>query len=128
MTPAAFRTALESLGLTPAEASRLLGVQNSTIWRWMKGDRPIPKTVELVLELMIERKNQMIYAAYDDLSIYALGRSPEEAIANARRDANEPEAEFRTARVADALAQEIDLNGWNGNHRILASCHDGMTV
>lgn len=57
------------------------------------------------------------FAAYDDLAIYALGDSPEEAIQNARDDAREPEAEFSTALISDELAAWIEENGWDGKSR-----------
>lgn len=62
----------------------------------------------------------MLYAAYDDLSIYAIGKTPEEAIHKARNDAGDPDAEFDTAYIGDDLAAWIERNGWNGNHRSFA--------
>lgn len=55
-----------------------------------------------------------IFAAYDDLSIYALGHSPESAIRRARREARTPTATFQTARVSPELAAQILRDGWNG--------------
>lgn len=55
------------------------------------------------------------FAAHDDFAVYATGNTTEEAIANARRDANEPEAQFDTAEISDELAAWIDENGWDGN-------------
>ena len=57
------------------------------------------------------------YAAYDELSIYALGQTPDEAIANARNDAGDPDAQFDTARISEALAAQIERDGWNGNRQ-----------
>ena len=57
------------------------------------------------------------YAAYDHNSIYALGATPDEAVANARRDAGDDDAKFFTATVSDALAEQIERDGWNGNSR-----------
>ena len=54
------------------------------------------------------------FAAYDDFSIYALGDTPEAAIAKARSDANDPTAFFKTDRISDDLAAFIDAEGWNG--------------
>jgi hypothetical protein len=59
----------------------------------------------------------MPYAAFDDLSIYAIGNTPDEAVAKARRDAGDPQATFQTALIDPALAQWIDEHGWNGNRR-----------
>lgn len=56
------------------------------------------------------------YAAYDHHSIYAIGDSPDEAIATARADAGEPDAKFNTAEISDDLAKYIEENGWNGHH------------
>jgi hypothetical protein len=55
----------------------------------------------------------MKYAAYDDMSIYAIGDTPEAAIQKARDDAREPEAQFKTAPIKDGLAAAIEDAGWN---------------
>lgn len=55
------------------------------------------------------------FAAYDDLSIYAIADSPEAAIAQARADAGDPEARFSTAKCSNELAAYIEKYGWNGN-------------
>jgi hypothetical protein len=57
------------------------------------------------------------FAAYDDLSIYAIASSPEQAIAKARTEAMDPTAQFETAMIDDVLAAWIEENGWNGKHR-----------
>jgi hypothetical protein len=57
------------------------------------------------------------YAAYDYVSIYAVAETPEAAIAKARHDAQEPEAQFSTAKVSDELAEQIERDGWYGNSR-----------
>lgn len=49
MTPAAFRTALDRLGLTQSEAARRLGVDPRTVRRWIAGDRKIPGPVAVLL-------------------------------------------------------------------------------
>lgn len=59
----------------------------------------------------------MPYAAYDAYSIYAVAHTEAAAIAKAREDAREPEAQFRTARISDALFDEIARDGWDGNRR-----------
>jgi transcriptional regulator with XRE-family HTH domain len=51
MTPD-LRARLASLGLTQAAASRLLGVRTSTMQRWVKGERPVPPHVLLLLGLL----------------------------------------------------------------------------
>ena len=48
------------------------------------------------------------FAAYDDASIYAIGDSPDDAIAKARVDTMAPEAQFKTARVNGIFCFEAD--------------------
>jgi hypothetical protein len=69
-----------------------------------------------------------LYAAYDDFSIYAVSDSPENAIAKARDDAREPEAEFSTAMISDELAAQIARDGWDGMHRSFEIGRDGFIV
>lgn len=57
------------------------------------------------------------FAAYDSLSIYAVADSAEAAIAKARDDARNDEAQFQTAEISDELAAEIERDGWDGNRR-----------
>lgn len=44
------RKARQSLGYTQQELAGLLDVNLSTVWRWEKGDTPIPRTVWLALQ------------------------------------------------------------------------------
>lgn len=67
------------------------------------------------------------FAAYDHNSIYALGITPESAIQNARNAARDPEAQFQTAPISEALADWIDANGWDGMSRSF-EVRDGMIV
>ena len=53
------------------------------------------------------------FAAYDDVSIYAIGTTADEAIANARREAQAPDAQFQTAPVSETLATYIEHAGWD---------------
>jgi len=55
------------------------------------------------------------FAAYDHSSIYAIGETRETAMTNARVDARDDTAEFKTAPISDYLAAWIDENGWDGN-------------
>ncbi len=55
------------------------------------------------------------YAAHDKFSIYAIGETPEAAIAQARDDARDDSAQFDTAIVSDKLAAKIMRDGWDGN-------------
>lgn len=65
-------------------------------------------------------KTAMKYAAYDDMSIYALGDTPEQAIDNARSEAKDPYARFSTAPISDTFAAWIEVNGWDGKNRSFA--------
>lgn len=67
------------------------------------------------------------YAAYDEYSIYAIGDTAEAAIAKARDDAREPEAEFETAKITDEFAAWIEENGWDP-HRCGFDLQDGFVV
>jgi DNA-binding transcriptional regulator YiaG len=49
MTPDAYRTALDRLGLTHAEAARMLGVDARTSRRWASGARKVPEPVQRLL-------------------------------------------------------------------------------
>lgn len=55
------------------------------------------------------------YAAYDSMAIYAIGQSRDKAIAKARDDARDDEAQFETAIISIPLAYYIEANGWDGN-------------
>jgi transcriptional regulator with XRE-family HTH domain len=52
VTAAQFTSALASLGLTQAGAARMLGVDKSAVFRWTKGDRPVPPPVARFLLYM----------------------------------------------------------------------------
>lgn len=45
MTPRQLRAALKHLRLSQSEAARRLGVQQSTMYRWLAGERKIPGPV-----------------------------------------------------------------------------------
>jgi glycerol dehydrogenase-like iron-containing ADH family enzyme len=57
------------------------------------------------------------FAAYDDATIYAVADTAEMAIIEGRVNTNNPDAEFETAGISDALAAWIEENGWNGKYR-----------
>jgi len=59
----------------------------------------------------------MKYAAYDSRAIYAIGETPDSAIARARADCRDPDAGFLTAKIDDDLAAEIEVDGWDGFSR-----------
>jgi DNA-binding transcriptional regulator YiaG len=50
--------ALETLELSQSEAARRLGVQQSTMYRWLAGERTIPGPVEAVIECWKQRKEK----------------------------------------------------------------------
>jgi hypothetical protein len=70
----------------------------------------------------------MKYAAYDDNSIYAIGDSPEQAIQKARDDAQEPDAQFKTAPIRDGLAGAIEDAGWNPHLESFALDDGGFII
>ena len=50
MTSRQLATTLKRLGLAQTEAARRLGVNDRTMRRWIAGDLPVPRMVELVVE------------------------------------------------------------------------------
>jgi|GEM_PF-3030834 hypothetical protein len=57
------------------------------------------------------------FAAYDDVSIYAIGTTVDEAIATARTETQNPDAQFQTARISVSLAAFIETHGWDLSRR-----------
>jgi transcriptional regulator with XRE-family HTH domain len=49
MTAQDLRECRERLGLTQAELAREVGVRSDTLSRWERGERKIPKTVEILV-------------------------------------------------------------------------------
>lgn len=58
MTPRQLVRALAELGLSQSEAARRLKVQQSTMYRWLAGERRIPGPVEAVIECWKQRKGE----------------------------------------------------------------------
>lgn len=56
MTPRALRVALKRLRLSQSEAARRLGVQQSTIYRWLAGERKIPGPVIAAIKCWLESR------------------------------------------------------------------------
>ena len=50
MTPRRLRAALKRLKLSQSEAARRLGVKQSTMYRWLAGERKIPGPVVAALK------------------------------------------------------------------------------
>jgi DNA-binding transcriptional regulator YiaG len=55
-SPDELRKALDQMGLSQVRAACLFGVNDRTVRRWIKGDQPVPRLVEIVLWLMIKYK------------------------------------------------------------------------
>ena len=53
MTKDEFRETLKSLELTQAELARLLKVRPLTVNRYAQGHSPVPYTIELILQLLL---------------------------------------------------------------------------
>ena len=57
MTPSQFRTALDRLKLSQLGAGRLFGAESErTPRRWASGERAVPKSVVILLRLMLAGK------------------------------------------------------------------------
>lgn len=54
MSRTELRRALRELGLSQSEAARRLGVQQSTMYRWLAGERKIPGPVEAAVKCWLE--------------------------------------------------------------------------
>jgi len=54
MTPRQLRAALKRLRLSQSEAARRLGVEHSTVYRWLAGERKIPGPVVAALKCWLE--------------------------------------------------------------------------
>ena len=52
VTPQDLSATLSRLGLSQAEAARLLGVTPGAVTRWVKGERPVPGPVARLLWLL----------------------------------------------------------------------------
>lgn len=53
MSPRAFERAIGALGVSQSASGRFLGVSESTLRRYLKGDANIPVSVVLLLRLML---------------------------------------------------------------------------
>lgn len=54
MTGAELRAALDELGLTRAEFSRMCGVQWKTVQRWISGELAVPRYAVTIVDLKRE--------------------------------------------------------------------------
>lgn len=55
MTPTLFRKAIATMGMSQGEAAIFMGVTRRTVNGWANGE-PIPKTVEVLLSIMVDRQ------------------------------------------------------------------------
>lgn len=53
MTPSEFRAALKLLRFSQAEFARFIAVDRQTVYRWAAGINAVPRTVELLLAMMM---------------------------------------------------------------------------
>ena len=54
MTPAQYRTAIDRLGLSQVRAAEFLGISIRTSHGYARGEYPVPHSVSILLNLMIE--------------------------------------------------------------------------
>ena len=56
MTKEQLAAALEQLGLNDdmAATAALFGVNRTTLWRWLRGDKPVPVAIATLLRIMLE--------------------------------------------------------------------------
>ena len=55
MTPAELKSARKSLGLTVKQFASVVGVTRDAVCKWESGARPIPRYVEVIVELLLIR-------------------------------------------------------------------------
>jgi hypothetical protein len=68
------------------------------------------------------------FAAYDNLSIYAVADTAADAIPKARHEVCDDSAEFRIAQVSDDLAARIERDGWDGSRQTFDIDNNGFIV
>ena len=47
---------LGELGMTGSELAKHLDVRPETVWRWRRGEVPVPKVVRLYVELLLDSR------------------------------------------------------------------------
>ena len=70
----------------------------------------------------------MKFAAYDDVSIYGIGDTAEEAVVTARSKVRNDDAEFNVACISNDLAARIDHDGWDGSRQTFKIDDNGFIV
>ncbi len=68
------------------------------------------------------------FAAYDDLSIYAVADTAADAIAKARHEVRDDSTDFRIAQITDDLAARIERDGWDGSRQTFEIDNNGFIV
>jgi hypothetical protein len=68
----------------------------------------------------------MKFAAYHDISIYGIGDTAEEAVAKARSEVQDCDAEFNVASISDDLAIQIERDGWDGSYQTFTIDSNGF--
>ena len=68
------------------------------------------------------------FAAHDDASIYAVADTADAAVAKARDDARDQNAQFRASPISDELADQIEEHGWDGKRQSFACNTAGVIV
>lgn len=58
LSPTYLQTLLERLDILNREFAALAGVSARTAYRWLNGTTPVPRSVILMLELLIERRSK----------------------------------------------------------------------
>jgi hypothetical protein len=59
MTGSEYRAAIEKLGMTIVRSADYFGVDRSAVFRWINGESPIPKSVQIVLRNEIARRDKV---------------------------------------------------------------------
>ena len=68
MTAEEFRTTLNTLGLRQIELADLLGVHRSAVGKWVRGRLPVPRYVELLIDVVernIELRRRLVAAGLE---------------------------------------------------------------
>ncbi len=57
MTPADLKSARKSLGLSAERLAALVGVTRDAVCKWESGARPIPRWLELLVDILASHKS-----------------------------------------------------------------------
>jgi len=70
----------------------------------------------------------MKFAAYDDISIYGISDTAEDAIADACTRVRNDDAEFQIASISEDLAAQIERDGWDSSRQTFTIDNNGFIV